>query len=149
MPPAPPSLTGFLIFSAVLMLLVLAGSVMALRRNRERLKDIRARRAAIFQGEEEAVKPRKPSDIFHDMVWLPLCERVEGAAKRNGYYLVKWERQRVWRSKSTLVLETLIKELEATVSEEETARAIGELPPGMDRPDPTGWCERVESAVAE
>jgi len=127
------------------MLLGLALSVIVLRKNMERLKDIRARRAQLFQHGPDAPKPRKPSDIFHDLVWLPLCQKVEAAAKKNGYYLVKSERQRVWRSKSTLVLETLVKELESTVSEEDTARAFGELPPGMDRPDPTGWCEKVES----
>jgi len=134
------------IVSLGFLVVVLAGTVVVLRRNMQRLQDIRARRLKL--GVMPPPAPRRPSDDFHDAVWLPLCEKVEAAARNNGYLLVKWERQRVWRSKSTLVLETLIRELEATVSEEDTARAIGELPPGMDRPDPTAWCEKVEVGEA-
>lgn len=148
----PPQFAKFLTImgaiSSIGILLVMAWLVLVFRHNLQRLRDIRSRRATLLAPTGDAApKPRKPSYMFHDIVWLPLCQRVEEAAAKNGYNLVKWERQRVWRSRSTLVLETLIHELESTISEEETARAIGELPPGMDRPDPTGWCGKTEPAA--
>jgi len=84
---------------------------------------------------------RRASDDFHDQVWLPLCQLIGGHALRLNYSLSHVERRRIWRSRSPLILEVLLREIETANSGDALGKAISQLPPGMDRPDPTGWCD--------
>jgi hypothetical protein len=92
-----------------------------------------------------AIDGRKPSDEFHDGTWLPLCERVAAlATAKLGRPLAVKERRTIWRSRSVLVLEVALKELESTAVPGAAAALLAQLPAGLDRPDPTGWCERAD-----
>lgn len=87
---------------------------------------------------------RKPSDDLHDQVWFPLCDRLaQVAAERIGRPLTSQQRKRIWRSRTTTVLEIAMKEVEAARSPEEVAALLTTLPQGVNRPDPTGWCNRT------
>jgi hypothetical protein len=86
-------------------------------------------------------RPRRASDDFHDQLWLPLCELIAAQAEKLDYQLSHAERRRIWRSRSPLVLEVLMRELESASDVTTVERLLKELPPGMDRPDPTGWCD--------
>jgi hypothetical protein len=86
---------------------------------------------------------RKPSDDFHDQTWLPLCTRMaQAAVLRLGRPLTEKERRSVWRARSVLALEVALKEIEGARDAQAVAELLTILPTGMNRPDPTGWCER-------
>jgi hypothetical protein len=92
--------------------------------------------------ESTAAELRRPSDDFHDQIWLPLCNQVAKlAAAKMQRPLSSDERRMVWRGRSQLVLELLLKEL-TSASPGEAIALLRNAPTGMDRPDPTGWCER-------
>ena len=113
--------------------------VIRIARTIRNVEKIRSRHAALHELPPEL--PRRPSDDFHDQTWLPLCGQVAAlAAKRLGRGLCEEERRRVWRSRSQLVLEVLLKELE-TATPGEAGALLRNAPSGLDRPDPTGWCE--------
>jgi hypothetical protein len=83
---------------------------------------------------------RKPSDDFHDNTWLPLCKRVEEAAvAKLNRPLIEKERRVIWRSRSALVLEVALNEIESADTGDAAIQLLASLPPGMDRPDPTNW----------
>lgn len=85
---------------------------------------------------------RKPADEYHDRTWLPLCTSVADAATPLlGRPLTPKERRSVWRARSALVLEVALKEIRVAESADAIAALLATLPTGMDRPDPTGWCE--------
>jgi hypothetical protein len=85
---------------------------------------------------------RTPADDFHDIVWLPLCIRAADAASaRLARPLTYEERQALWKARSPLVLEILLKELAADPSPGAAVALLRTLPSGLARPDPTGWCE--------
>jgi hypothetical protein len=92
---------------------------------------------------------RTPADNFHDTTWLPLCTQAAAAAsgllKRP---LTHEERQALWKARSPLVLEVLIKELAGKPSPGEAAALLRTLPSGLDRPDPTGWIAAAASPPA-
>ena len=99
-------------------------------------------REAMDRG-EPAPPVHTPADDFHDQIWLPLCQRVaELAARQMQRPLTYDERRALWRSRSQLVLEVLLKELEGT-SPGAAIALLKNAPSGLDRPDPTGWCENV------
>jgi hypothetical protein len=103
------------------------------------------RQVATLQASRSPMGPvtegRKPSDEFHDNTWLPLCERVAALARSKlGRPLTAKERRTIWRSRSVLVLEVALKELESIAVPGAAAALLAQLPAGMDRPDPTGWC---------
>jgi hypothetical protein len=54
--------------------------------------------------------------------------------------LTQIERRKVWRARSALVLEIALKELDAATDQQVVAKLLAALPSGLDRPDPTGWC---------
>jgi len=82
----------------------------------------------------------KPSDKFHDQTW-PLCQRVaETAQHKLSRGLLPEERRIVWRARTPLVLEIVLKEIESSSSAEEISKLLGSIPSGLDRPDPTDWC---------
>ena len=84
---------------------------------------------------------RKPADDFHDQIWLPLCDRIAAVAgKTLSRALSAKERKAIWRMRSLLALETVGKEIEMSTDPQAVAVLLATLPPGMDRPDPTGWC---------
>jgi hypothetical protein len=83
----------------------------------------------------------KPSDRFHEQVWIPLCEGVsKAAAEKLRRPLTPKERQSIWRSRTPLALEVAIKEIESAHTPEEVSVLLAGIPSGMDRPDPSGWC---------
>ena len=84
---------------------------------------------------------RKPSDDYHDQVWLPLCKKVaDAASSRLSRPLTATERRQIWRSRTSLVLEILLKEIQEAATPQEVWSLLATLPPGMDRPDPSAWC---------
>ena len=85
---------------------------------------------------------RKPSDDFHDQIWLPLCDKIDSAITKTGVSLSEEQRRRIWRSRAPLVLEVLLREIEAAQSPDEVSQLLQSLPPGMNRPDPTRWCAK-------
>ena len=85
---------------------------------------------------------RKPVDEFHDRKWLPLCQSIaETACQRLNRPLTSFERRAIWHSRAPLILEVLLNEIRAASSDAEVASLLASLPPGMDRPDPTGWMD--------
>jgi hypothetical protein len=85
---------------------------------------------------------RKPADEYHDRIWLPLCTSVADAATTLlGRPLTPKERRSVWRARSALVLEVALKEIRAAQNAHTIAELLARFPTGMDRPDPTKWCE--------
>lgn len=90
---------------------------------------------------DSRLRTRRPSDVFHDETWLPLCTRIATAAEaRLGRPLTIKERKRIWRSRSPLILQTVLNEIEACADAPPVDALLASLPPGMDRPDPTRWC---------
>jgi len=84
---------------------------------------------------------RTPTNKFHDETWLPLCKRVADAVQAHaGRELTQAERQRIWRTRAPLILETALKEIEAGDDASITS-LIASLPSGLRRPDPTNWCQ--------
>jgi hypothetical protein len=122
------------------LLIALIAAVRAIREARHRRE---TRMLQSLYGAKEAARDRlrRPSDDFHDQVWLPLCNLIAEQANRLGRPLTLDDRRRIWRSRSSLVLETLLREIEHSTSLEPLEKALQDLPPGMDRPDPTGWCD--------
>ena len=102
------------------------------------VSELRERRGpGIVEGER-----RRPSDDFHDLTWRPTCERVATMASgRLGRPLNRRERRTLWRARTVLVLEVAEREIEVAGDAEGVAVLLANLPAGMDRPDPTGWCE--------
>jgi hypothetical protein len=85
---------------------------------------------------------RTPSDEFHDRTWLPLCKSIADAVNNKlNRPLTAVERRKLWRSRSPLILEVGLKEIQAASTADEVNALLAKLPPGMDRPDPTGWCD--------
>ncbi len=127
----------FLIVSplVVLMVAILAiGWIRAIRR----VSLIRSQRIPLAIP----VEYRKPSDDFHDQIWLPLCEKVAAAAsQRLNRELTEKERRTIWRTRSELTLNVALAEIEQSADPQQVAVLLATLPPGMDRPDPTHWCE--------
>ena len=83
---------------------------------------------------------RKPSDDFHDQTWLPLCTTVASTlSSKVNRPLTPHERRAIWRSRSPLVLEALLQDLQSATPDS-AASLLASLPPGMTRPDPTNWC---------
>ena len=120
---------------------VLVFAIVALRtmRNVRHVNELR-NSASAFGFPEQA---RKPSDEYHDAVWLPLCTRVaEAAVRRLGRGLTPKERRSVWRAKTRLVLDVVLIEIEGAADAGSVEQLFGEFPVGVNRPDPTGWCER-------
>ncbi|HYE19155.1 MAG TPA: hypothetical protein VEA69_11960 [Tepidisphaeraceae bacterium] len=117
-------------------------AIIALRvmRNVRHVSELRSSASAFGFPE----RGRKPSDDYHDQVWVPVCTRVADAAEaRLGRALSARERRAVWRAKSALVLEVALKEIEGAAGDKGVVeRLLGELPAGVNRPDPTGWCDR-------
>jgi hypothetical protein len=84
---------------------------------------------------------RRPSDDYHDQTWLPLCTSVAQAAQARLHRpLTDKERRKIWRTRTALTLEVALKEIAATEGPAAIATLLTDLPPGMDRPDPTHWC---------
>jgi hypothetical protein len=84
---------------------------------------------------------RRPFDDYHDQTWLPLCEATAVlAVSRLNRPLAVRERRSIWRARSELALEVLQKEIQAAANLEDIVILILQLPTGIDRPDPTGWC---------
>ncbi|MDB5322938.1 MAG: hypothetical protein JWN40_4569 [Phycisphaerales bacterium] len=120
-------------FGALIIAIIVIGMIRGLRQARElrgRTSDFR------FDADK-----RRPSDDYHDQVWLPLCTSVaQAAAARLNRPLSDKERRKIWRTRTALTLEVVLKEINVTPEPGAVAALIATLPPGMDRPDPTGWC---------
>jgi hypothetical protein len=83
---------------------------------------------------------RKPSDVYHDETWLPLCERLaEAAAQRLNRPLTASERRAIWRARSELVLQVALSEIQAGTDPQAVSAVLAAMPTGIDRPDPTDW----------
>ena len=124
---------------ALLPIFVLILAILMIRaaRGLREAQELRALREPLMLPEDH----RRPSDDFHDRVWLPLCQRVEDAAvARLNRPLSEKERRRIWRSRSELVLEVALKEIAEAPSSQHVGVLLATLPTGIDRPDPTGWC---------
>jgi hypothetical protein len=122
-------------------LIIVIGVVRTFRSLRE-LRELRSRDVS------QAISPgRRPSDDFHDLTWLPLCQALADAvAERLNRPLSAAERRTIWRTRTPLILNVVLKEIIAAPSAEEVAALLASLPPGsMDRPDPTGWCEKADA----
>lgn len=84
---------------------------------------------------------RTPADDFHDDTWLPLCTQAAAEMERLlARPLSDDERQRLWKARSPLVLEILLKELAANPPPGAALSLLLTLPSGLSRPDPTSWC---------
>ena len=126
---------------AVLLLVVLLFSTM---RSMRRVRDLSVDQPPLT----EAPDRRRPSDDYHDTVWLPLCTKVaEAASAVLSRPLTEKERCTIWRSRTALVLEILLSELQRVGDAEKAGVLIANLPSGMSRPDPTGWCGMVAGAA--
>lgn len=125
---------GFVSFVALI-------SMIRMLRGLREVRELRTRRMPLVLSAEV----RRPADDFHDRVWLPLCRRVErAAATRLNRPLSEKERRNIWRSRSPLVLEVALKEIESTDTQQEVAVLLATLPSGMERPDPTGWSRELK-----
>ncbi|MGA2230166.1 MAG: hypothetical protein ABSH22_04505 [Tepidisphaeraceae bacterium] len=116
-----------------LMLAITANMVI---RGFRKAAELRSRRQPLTVTDSQ----RKPSDEFHDEKWLPLCQSVaEAACQHLNRPLTAQERRAIWCSRAPLILEVSLKEIRLASSAGEVAALLASLPPGMDRPDPTGW----------
>jgi hypothetical protein len=112
--------------------------LMRLRRGFQEVEAMRARRTALMLPEDH----RRPSDDFHDQTWLPLCQSIASdASGKSNRPLTLDEWRTVWRTRSQLILEVAVNEIRAASNSEEVSTLLHTLPPGMNRPDPTAWCE--------
>lgn len=119
-------------------ILMLAISFVRMMRNIRQVNELKMKRLTPMPP----LLHRGPSDDFHDHIWLPLCRSVaETASSRLRRPLTARERRVIWRSRSALMLEVLLKELQAATDPETVASLLRSLPPGMNRPDLTGWCD--------
>ena len=118
--------------------LIVAIIVIGLMRGLRQASELRGRSADFGLD----VNRRRPSDDYHDQTWLPLCTKVaQAAAARLNRPLTGKERRKIWRTRTALTLEVVEKEITTTEQPGAVAALIATLPPGMDRPDPTGWCD--------
>src|SRR5437763_1033693 len=77
---------------------------------------------------------RRPSDDYHDQIWLPLCTSVAHAATAQLQRpLTEKERRSIWRTRTALTLEVVLKEIGATPEPQAVTVLLATLPPGMDR----------------
>jgi hypothetical protein len=84
---------------------------------------------------------RTPADDFHDLTWLPLCTSAAAALETLLARPLSFdERVRIWKARSPLVLEILLKELAANPPPGAVRSLLLTLPSGLTRPDPTHWC---------
>ena len=98
-------------------------------------------RRQTYVVESNAQDLRRPADDYHDLTWLPLCTRAsETVVRKIGRPLDADERQRIWKARSELVLEILVKECDADAAAGAVLASLKSLPSGLDRPDPTDWC---------
>jgi hypothetical protein len=119
--------------------LALAIMVVAIMRSIRRVQDFRSAPGSMAT---RGIERRTPADDFHDRVWLPLCGRVADAVREKANRpLSEKERRIVWRARSELALNVAIQEIQSARKGEEVAALLASLPTGLDRPDPTGWCE--------
>ncbi len=117
--------------------LIVAICVISLMRGLRQAGNLRAR-TSTFKLETNR---RRPSDDYHDQVWLPLCNSVAQAATAHLQRpLTEKERRSIWRTRTALTLEVVLKEISAAPDPQAVAVLFATLPPGMDRPDPTDWC---------
>ena len=132
------------IIGAAFAFFVLFILVMRVVRLDQKAFERRQRRVREAMDAGEPVPPaRTPADDFHDQIWLPQCQRVTKLAARQMQRPLTYdERRAIWRSRSQLVLEVLLKELEGT-SPGAAIALLKNAPSGLDRPDPTGWCENI------
>jgi hypothetical protein len=128
-----------LMFAVFVAIIAMARMIRAMRK----VDELRARQRMEVDTDEPQI--RRPSDDYHDAIWLPLCKRAEVAVEaRLGRKISQVERLRIWKARTALALEVLIKEAENSAAMGEVAAALANLPSGLDRPDPTGWCLREE-----
>ena len=121
-------------FVALIVAIIVIGVMRGLRQAGE-LRDSRPSGFPINPGR------RRPSDDYHDQTWLPLCTSVAQAAEAKLHRpLTGNERRRIWRTRTALTLEVVVKEIQATQDRTAISKLLDDLPPGMDRPDPSGWC---------
>ena len=102
------------------------------------------RRFQEIQSTREPLGPipahRRPSDVYHDETWLPLCERLADAtAQRLNRPLTPSERRAIWRARSELVLQVALSEVQAATDPRTVSDVLAAMPTGIDRPDPTDW----------
>jgi hypothetical protein len=128
---------------AIEVLGLLIAVITAVRVIREASRRRETRMLGDLYGAQEAAggRRRRPSDDYRDQVWLPLCNLIAEAAGHLGRPLTTDERRKIWRSRSSLILETILREIEQTNTRARLGQVLRDLPPGMDRPDPTRWCD--------
>lgn len=120
--------------------LILVVLVLSMMRGIRRAGEIRLNQSPLTVPTDH----RKPSEVFLDKTWLPMCAQVaDVASSRLNRPLTQNERRAIWRSRTALVLEILLKEVQETSDPEVVVSLLASLPPGMDRPDSTGWCAYV------
>ena len=83
---------------------------------------------------------RRPSDVYHDETWLPMCGRLaDTAAQRLSRPLTPNERRAIWRARSELVLQVALSEVQFATDPQAVTDVLAAMPTGIDRPDPTSW----------
>jgi hypothetical protein len=118
--------------------LVVFITAMRVMRSLREVRAARARQTALMVPDDF----RKPSDDFHDQTWLPLCNKIANSAiAKLTRPLTCDERRIIWRTRAPLTLEVVWSEIESASTAEQIMELLYSLPPGMDRPDPTGWCQ--------
>ena len=119
--------------------LILAIFVIRIMRGFRRAGELLDKRVPLSVPSEH----RRPTDDFHDKTWLPLCERVASiACVRTHRPLTQKERRIIWRARAPVVLEAALQEMEEANGSEAVGALLARLPSGLDRPDPTRWCEK-------
>jgi hypothetical protein len=123
---------------AALIIAILTVSIM---RGIRRATELRSREQPLIVSSDH----RRPSDDFHDQTWLPLCTKIaQEASARLGRRLTEKERRTIWRGRSPLTLQVAIEELASAPNPDAITLVLAKLPSGMDRPDPTGWCNKTD-----
>ncbi len=128
----------FMIWIVGLPFAALAVAIMVIRalRSVRAIQEIRAARVPL----DATPSHRRPSDVYHDETWLPLCERLaEAAAQRLARSLTGNERRAIWRARSELVIDIALSEVQAATDPQAVSDVLAAMPTGIDRPDSTGW----------
>ena len=116
----------------------LAAAIIAVRvlRTARRIQDIRATREPLGS----TLAHRRPSDVYHDDIWLPMCRQLaDAAARRLNRPLTANESSAIWRARSELVLQVALSEVHAATDAKAVTDVLAAMPSGIDRPDPKNW----------
>jgi hypothetical protein len=120
---------------------VLVIAVIRMLRNMRAVQQLRERRNSLSFVDGES--HQRPSDEFREQTWAPLCNSVAtAAAAKLRRPLSSKERRLIWRSRTRLVLESILPDIEIASDPATVETLLKSLPSGLNRPDPKGWCDQ-------